>query len=205
MYCVNHDTVESITQCHTCAKALCAECRHEVKGASYCGGCLEQAIERPRVVPAEPPKTPGLAGVLSGLIPGLGALYNGQYAKAAFFPLIFFGLIDAAQHASGGEPFIGLSIAAVWIFGIVDSVKSARLINARAMAAPADVAADILPRDDRESLGWGVAILVLGVLFQLHTLDLIRFSTIWKLWPVPVIIFGIMMLRNYFASEESKQ
>lgn len=205
MYCVNHDTVESITQCHTCAKALCAECRHEVKGASYCAGCLEQAIERPRVVPTEPPKTPGLAGVLSGFFPALGPLYNGQYPKAALFAAVFIGLIHAADQAGGEEGFLVLCVMAFWVYGIIDSVKSARLINARAMASPVEATAELLPRDERESLGWGVAILVLGVLFQLHTLDLIRFGTIWKLWPVPVIIFGIMMLRNYFVSEESKQ
>lgn len=54
--------------------------------------------------------SPLLAGFL-GLIPGVGAMYNGQFVKALLHVVIFIVLIGASEHF----PLMGILIAA-WVF-----------------------------------------------------------------------------------------
>ncbi|MEW6363999.1 MAG: DUF5668 domain-containing protein [Acidobacteriota bacterium] len=199
MYCVNHEAVESVTLCHACGKAICAQCQHDVKGVNYCPDCLAKAVEQPRV---EPPraKSPGLAAVLA-FVPGLGAIYNGQYVKAVAFIAVFAGLIHAIDRARGTEePFAGLLMAGFWFYMIFDSVRSARAINQAAASEGAAPAAAVASINGKESLGWGIAITVLGVVFQLWNLDLIKLSSVLKLWPVILIVIAVGMLKNYFTA-----
>lgn len=205
MYCVNHETVESVTLCHACGKSICGECRHDVKGVNYCPNCLAQAVERPPVM--QPPKTPGLAAFL-GFIPGVGAIYNGEYLKAVAFIAVFAGLVQACDRAHGGsEVFLGLSMAAFYFFMIVDSYKSAQRINERAASGLAEATADIPLADGqkKESLAAGVIIMALGLLFQLDNFGLFNLDRIWELWPLAIIVIGIIMLKNYFTSGEERK
>lgn len=204
MYCANHETVESVTLCHACGKAICAECRHDLRGVNYCPDCLAEAIERVKS-PVLPPKTPGLAGVLA-FIPGVGAIYNGQYTKAIAFIAVFAGLIVSMDRASGGEEtFLGLLMAAYIFYMIVDSIRSAKLINERAAGQPPQPTTVELPGGaEKESLTGGIVILIVGVLFQLRNFGLFSFGTIWRLWPLIIIVVGIIMLRNYFASQKEE-
>ena len=66
------------------------------------------ATPRPR--PADLP-SPGLAGVL-GLIPGVGAMYNGQFAKGLAHLAIFAVLVSLADNVNG---IFGVFVAG-WIF-----------------------------------------------------------------------------------------
>ncbi len=205
MYCVNHETVESVTLCHACGKSICGECRHDVKGVNYCPNCLAQAMERPPVI--QPPKTPGLAALL-GFIPGVGAIYNGEYVKAVAFIAVFFGIVQAMdRQGDGGEMFLGLSMAAFYFFMIVDSYKSAQRINERyasgAMEATPDV--PLANGQKKESLAAGVIIVVLGLLFQLDNFGLFDIGRIGELWPLAIIVIGIIMLKNYFTSGEERK
>ncbi len=61
--------------------------------------------------------SPGLAFLL-GLIPGVGAIYNGQYVKGLMHVVILGVLISivSSDEASGGfEPLFGMMIG-VWVF-----------------------------------------------------------------------------------------
>ncbi len=60
--------------------------------------------------------SPGLAFVL-GLIPGVGAIYNAQYAKGLVHVVIWGLLVSivSSDAAGGMEPLFGMLIA-VWIF-----------------------------------------------------------------------------------------
>jgi hypothetical protein len=53
-----------------------------------------------------------------------------------------------------------------------------------------------------ESLTWGLLILLLGVLLQLHYLkpDLRILQNLWKFWPVLIIILGVNKLVRYFSA-----
>ncbi len=210
MYCVNHETVESVTLCHACGKPICVQCQHDVKGVNYCPDCLAKAVDQPKVQPRQA-KSPGLAGVLAAFVPGLGAIYNGQYVKAVAFIAVFAGLIHAIGGAHGAEePFIGLLLGGFWFYMIFDAVRSAKAINQAAASGAATPVEAVAAGNGKESLGWGIAITVLGVLFLLRNLDVLSFTAVLKLWPVILIVIAIGMLKNYFtasgagAKEENK-
>src|SRR5688572_26719167 len=64
-------------------------------------------------------KSPGLAGVLSAIFPGLGQLYLGLYQRAFTIAAAFVGCIWLVSNRfmSGHmTPLFGLGIAFVWFF-----------------------------------------------------------------------------------------
>ena len=75
-------------------------------------------------------RSPGLAALL-GFIPGVGAMYNGEYAKGFIHVLIFATLIWMAAHVNG---IFGLGIAAFVIYMPIEAYQTAR---AREMGLPA--------------------------------------------------------------------
>ena len=91
MNCANHVDVPAVAYCRTCGKPLCSSCARDVRGVTYCEECLASHLSgtvpppgTTAVPPGAPPETgtgsPGLAAIL-GFIPGVGAMYNGEYAK----------------------------------------------------------------------------------------------------------------------------
>jgi TM2 domain-containing membrane protein YozV len=114
MDCVNHSGVAATAYCQNCGKALCAGCvRGASQGQVLCEPCLTawHSYQQPFVaVPPPGSPNPGLAAVL-GLIPGVGAMYNGQFVKGLIHVAIFAVLVSAADHFG----IFGLFIAA-WVF-----------------------------------------------------------------------------------------
>ena len=113
MDCVNHSGVTATAYCQNCGKALCASCiRHGASGQILCEPCWMawQAVPNPFVPPPAPGPNPATAAIL-GLIPGVGAMYNGQFFKGLIHVVIFAVLISITDH----YPIFGLFIAA-WIF-----------------------------------------------------------------------------------------
>lgn len=81
----------------------------------------------PGYVPV-PPFTPDThtnmaAAVLLGFIPGVGAMYNGQYAKALAHVVIFAILVSMADNVNG---IFGLVVAAWIAYMVFDSYHTAR-------------------------------------------------------------------------------
>ena len=58
-------------------------------------------------------------------------------------------------------------------------------------------------RNRSESLTWGLVILMLGVLLQIHYLkpELDILENLWKFWPVLIIVMGVNKLVRYFSSK----
>jgi TM2 domain-containing membrane protein YozV len=149
----------------------------------------EQTVIKPR-----PPKSPGLAGFLSLIFPGTGALYNGQVGKGIFYMVTFAGLVTI-QTYGGGQPFKGLLLAGFYIFQFIESILAAKAINesvSGAQAADAGIVpAEVIPSG---SVFWGAALIILGVLFTLANFDVIRYETLFDLWPLAVIIIGLKLV-----------
>jgi TM2 domain-containing membrane protein YozV len=113
MDCVNHPGVERTAFCQNCGRALCAACvRREAGGQILCEPCWTtwQAVRAPFVPAAPGAPNPGIAAVL-GLIPGVGAMYNGQFFKGLIHVVIFAVLISMAHYYG----IFGIFIAA-WVF-----------------------------------------------------------------------------------------
>src|SRR5262252_8386515 len=102
MNCAIHTDVPAAAYCRTCGKALCENCKRDVMGAIYCEPCIAARLQGAPATPGAPtivPVTivqgspsPGLAALL-GMIPGVGAMYNGQFVKAFIHVVIFAMLI----------------------------------------------------------------------------------------------------------------
>ncbi len=114
MDCVNHSGVTATAFCQNCGKALCPNCvRNGAAGQILCEPCFMayQTAPNPFTVPmgASGAPNPAAAAVL-GLIPGVGAMYNGQFFKGLIHVVIFAVLISITEH----YPIFGLFIAA-WV------------------------------------------------------------------------------------------
>jgi hypothetical protein len=113
MDCVNHPGANVTAYCQSCGKALCANCvRNAPGGQILCESCWTgwQSFQQPFVPPPQGAPSPAAAAAL-GLIPGVGAMYNGQFVKGLFHVVIFAVLVSAAHVYD----IFGLFIAA-WIF-----------------------------------------------------------------------------------------
>lgn len=119
MKCANHPDREASAFCQNCGKPLCTQCVRSVGTSVLCEPCYElraAGATPPGSRDAPPPTagaSPALAALL-GFIPGVGAMYNGQYAKGVVHLAVFAILISLADQTS----LFGLFVVG-WIFYMV--------------------------------------------------------------------------------------
>ena len=129
MKCANHPLVDSVAYCGQCGKAICAECKPDVRGMVYCENCLAARVQMPGLAPILGPGGASNAGValLLGFIPGVGAIYNGQVIKGMVQVLIFGSLIALADRVGGPmDTIFGLGAAAFYFYMVIDAYQTAR-------------------------------------------------------------------------------
>ena len=124
MDCVNHNGVTATAYCQNCGKALCSSCIRQVSpGQVLCEPCIQawQAAPNPFATPPMGGPNPSTAAVL-GLIPGVGAMYNGQFFKG-FIHVIIFAVLVSMSHP---YPIFGLFIAAWVIYQSFEAFHTAK-------------------------------------------------------------------------------
>lgn len=137
-------------------------------------------------------RSPLIAG-LFGLVPGLGAAYNGQNIKSLLHfivPISLLQLGDIFSHQIELPLFLGA--AAFYVFSIYDAVRTARRASLGADIQSEDAALKRLLRENTTTLGavlTGVGVLTLLDLFFPHLVQ--------RLWPFVLILSGLFLLRNY--------
>ena len=102
MDCVNHTGTNATAFCQNCGKALCASCvRNAGGGQILCEPCWTswQTLQQPFVPANAGGPNPSAAAVL-GLIPGVGAMYNGQFFKGLIHVVIFAVLVSHFSTSS---------------------------------------------------------------------------------------------------------
>jgi len=208
MNCANHTDVSAVAYCRTCGKPLCATCTRDVRGVIYCEHCLAARVEGtlppapgvpPTYVPPSPSSgpNPALAGILGAIPFGVGAIYNGQYAKGLAHLIIFSLLCVGANRA--GDPWdgiFGLAIAFFVVYQIIDAVRSARAIQA-GLPAPDPFGLGQTfgagEKVDTSKIPIGAVVLILlGVLFLLRNVGLFNFD-FDRIWPVFLIGLGVWL------------
>jgi TM2 domain-containing membrane protein YozV len=214
MNCANHPDIEKTAFCRTCGKPLCANCARSVNGVIYCESCLAARLEGvqpavaapaagfvPAAAAAQPASgpNPALAGILAGFFPfGVGAVYNGQYAKGLAHLVVFTLLVLGASTGSEAMATIaGLGISGFYIYQIFDAVRSAHAIQ-RGQQPPdpfgLGTALSAGDKVDTSKIPMGAFILIgLGVIFLLHTLNIWEFSP-HRVWPLVLIGIGGFLL-----------
>jgi len=146
MNCLNHPEIPVSAYCQNCGKPLCEPCVRPVAGVIYCEPCLAAKLGVPGAASGsyttsvgdsgqfqytatgplppgglEPGPNPGLATLL-GFIPGVGAMYNGQFVKALVHVLVFVVLIGITDE----HGIFGLFIAAWVFYQVFDANQTAK-------------------------------------------------------------------------------
>lgn len=160
-----------------------------------------------KIIVKNPPKSPAAAGILSGIFPGTGFLYLGQYLKGLVYILIFAGLVTV-QENNHMQPFFGLCLAGFYIFQLIDAIQAAKIMNRKAMAAPG--AEEVSPAEELSedlktgSIFWGLFLMGLGALFLLANFDVIDYGSIWKYWPILIIVIGLKLVFEHATGKAKK-
>jgi TM2 domain-containing membrane protein YozV len=231
---MNGTDTPSVAYCRACGKALTEEMQKLSHGAVYCeehvpqaaftatepnapppsGASLNDSSSSPWSAPptpsaasakyTAPSASPGLAFLL-GLIPGVGAIYNGQYAKGLLHVVIMGMMASIASSDESG----GLS----WMFGMLLFVfpfymafEAYHTALRREKGLPVDEFSSILPlRGNAKGTfpAGPVVLIAVGFVFLLHNLELIRFSHLVRFWPVLLIALGVYMIYVRVSSRDS--
>jgi Domain of unknown function (DUF5668)/B-box zinc finger len=192
MKCAVHPEVDATGYCRNCGKALCTACSREVRGMIYCEACLADMVTQPRAaaVAVDSGRSPALATMM-GFVPGLGAVYNGEYSKAIVHVLIFATLValESGDHPDSIHAFLGIMIAAFIVYMAVDANLSAKARLAGKV--PSDPISDI----GRGKTVWPFLLMGIGVLFLLRNFDFINVDElINRWWPLLLIAIGGFMV-----------
>ena len=208
MKCAVHPDVEASGYCRNCGKPMCTACVRPVRDVLYCEECLANVIglsapqpvttaggaEMPPlgVPPAHRAGNPGVAFLL-GLIPGLGAIYNGEYNKALIHIVVFAAIIVGLSSDVGDGAAVALSFVLVgFIFYMaVDAMRTVRARNiGEAVQDPLESWSKTRPIGP-------VLLIGLGALFLLNNFGFFDFSRVRQIfWPLVLIGVGVLMLRN---------
>lgn len=185
--------------CRICGKALTEDTVRLAQGTVYCdehapaAGPSGEAATQVQPI-ANPGVSPGLAFVL-GLIPGVGAIYNGQYAKGVIHVLILGLLISImSSNAAGGmEPLFGMLMGVFYFYMAFEAYHTARK---RLAGEPVDEFSSLVQVDARTGRFpiLPLALIGLGVLFLLNNLEVLYLAQLLKYWPVLLIMAGCYML-----------
>ena len=218
--CANHPEVQAAAFCRTCGKPLCEACERSAMGTIFCEEHLPvqptgapPPYENPAGVsgagqPYSPYTTPytapypaeragaspGLAFIL-GLIPGVGAIYNGQYAKGLVHVIVLGLLISIVSSNAAGDlaPLFGLLIG-LWFFYM--AFEAYHTASKRQKGEIVDEFSSIVPMQNHTS-GFPVVpilLIVIGIVFLLVNLDLVRLYQVLRYWPVFLIALGVYLL-----------
>jgi hypothetical protein len=146
-------------------------------------------------------RTSPLAAFWLGLIPGVGAIYNGQYLKGLVHAIITGLLISLTNAADGtsGEPLLGMLTCAFWCYMPFEAYHTAKK---RQMGIPVDEWSSLMaPQSRAGRVPIGPIILIgIGVIFLLDTLHLLDFREFGRFWPVLLILVGGYMLYARISS-----
>jgi hypothetical protein len=216
MNCANHPDTAAVAYCRTCGKPLCQICQRQAQGSVFCQEHEPPAATaNPYTAPTASPygapysvasnpnaPSPGLAFVL-GLIPGVGAIYNGQYAKGLIH-VIVLGLLIGIMNAGGNhhlEPLLGLLMMLLFFYMAFEAYHTAAK---RQRGEEVDEFSSIFPigKPGRGFPIGPILLIILGIIFLLDTLDLVRLYQIARYWPVFLILLGCYMLYVRLRGEE---
>ena len=217
MNCFNHSETPAIAYCRVCGKALCAECKRTAQGTIFCdehvpatANAAPPSVAAPSPAAVPPPAavlgevSPGLACLL-GFIPGVGAIYNGQYAKGLVHAVIFGVLVSILNSSPDSLQIVFGIFMPVWVFYM--AFEAYHTARKRAQGEPVDEYSSIinLGGAPENAAAAGIVLVVLGVLLLLHTLHLFDLEYLTRYWPVLLIAAGAYLLYSRFAGQHSSE
>ena len=148
--------------------------------------------------PPPPPSTPGQGGlttrhvvsVILALFPGLGHIYNGLYQRGIVLFLLAVGSIYLATE----EGVMGMVVAFVWLFNIIDAYRQATLIE-RGYAT--DLGLQDTPKppaNGQLGLLAGAGLFIIGFLALLDYTFGFDIDRVWEFWPLGLLAAGAWLM-----------
>jgi hypothetical protein len=212
MNCQNHPDLAATAYCRACGKPLCDQCRRDAYGTVY---CPEHA---PAPAGTQPPPgpgavapgyarsdvSPGLAMFL-GFIPGVGAIYNAQYAKGLVHAVIFGVIVSILNSGSETLQIVFGIFLPVWVFYM--AFEAYHTARKRALGEPVDEYSSIIRlggQPDNAPVA-GIVLVVLGIVLLLHTLHVFDLEYLARYWPVLLIAAGVYLLYSRFTGHRSSE
>jgi hypothetical protein len=212
---VNDNPKPTVAFCRACGKALAPDEVHNFQSTVYCLEHMPQASAPQQAGPYQPPPSsdgganpyyqppprppqstvsPGWAFVL-GLIPGVGAIYNGQYAKGFVHAIITGVLFSLADHGSGSTQTLFEMCIPVWIFYM--AFEAYNTAKRRMTGEPVDEFSSIFPNSNLNT-GFPVLpvlLIVVGVVFLLDNLQWLNLRALKPyIGPLALIGLGVFLL-----------
>jgi hypothetical protein len=223
MNCANHPEIAASAFCRECGKPMCTECQRPALGSIFCEQhapvtARPQAASSfatpppfptptasPYAAPASPytatyarPADPSVHPILAlvlGFAPGVGAIYNGQYAKGLVHAVIF-GLmvtIENNTHNGGLEALVGIMIAAWVIYQAFEAYHTARKRRYGLQVEEFSSLFDVRVGQGRFPTG-AILLIGLGFILLLDTTDIISIEMFARYWPALLIFLGVYLL-----------
>src|SRR5262249_16065690 len=135
--------------------------------------------------------------------PGLCSLYNGQYAKGLVHAILWGVLVSITSSGAsrGLEPLFGIMIAAWVAYMAFEAYHTARK---RRLGEPVDEYSSLLNLQGKHNIPlFAIALIVLGILLLLHTLNLLDFEYVARYWPLLLIGGGVYVVLGRVTSREA--
>ncbi|HEU0185972.1 MAG TPA: hypothetical protein VFS27_11700 [Blastocatellia bacterium] len=215
MNCAFHPTNAAGARCSACERALCPACDHRIKGIPCCQDCIVAGIETlrrnagagrqifnqlGRQIGRPEEKSP-LIALLLGLMPGVGAAYNGQHVKALTHFLAVAGLWVLADIFGWPlEIVFGLGGAGFYLYSIYDAFQSAQRSRR---------GEDISVEDENLKVFLQRRMNLFGaLLIGVGALAMLNFwipRLIQRNWPALLIAAGAYLVWGYYRDRQAPQ
>jgi hypothetical protein len=127
----------------------------------------------------------------------MGAVYNNEYTKALTYFAVWAGLSIMGNKIHG---IFGFGAVVFIIFTMFDSYRIAEArARERIQAGPATAAS---AWRDPSGIGWGIALIVIGMLFLLQ--NIIPYQYLNRLWPLLFVLLGGYLIYRALGERESR-
>ena len=152
----------------------------------------------------DPGAHPALA-LLLGFAPGVGAIYNGQYAKGLIHAIVFGLLVSVVSKSQNGgtAALVGIMIGVWVIYQAFEAFHTAR--KRRYGVAVEEFSSLFEFRPSNGRFPFGALILIgLGFFLLLDTTNIISINQLVRYWPGILIVFGLYMLYNRLGATDHR-
>lgn len=206
MNCAYHADIENTAFCIKCGKPLCAQCVRQVQSSIYCENCLAEGLAANTPRPTQNVQMVGGSSpegaFLLGLIPGVGAIYNAEYFKAALHIFVFATLVTLTNNVGrGGETIFGFLAFGFYVYMPFEAYYTAKKrklaregIN---LITPFDQFNEQFGQIENANLWGGIALVVIGALFLLDNFDIVPLYEIGRFWPALLILAGVFLIYRF--------
>jgi hypothetical protein len=171
----------------------------------YCEDCLSDSVEGRTPAPSSAGHTVGgaspEAAFILGLVPGVGAIYNAEYFKAAIHILIFGCLVTILGSGTAAGALFGLLTFGFYVYMPFEAYYTAKKkklaregIN---LETPFDQFNEQLGQFKNRELWGGVALIIVGGVFLLDNFSVLSIQRVAQLWPLLLVAAGILLIKRF--------